>query len=1150
MAVVPYISYGVKMKRITILFWFFLVGLASIGSASSINRPWWSESGTGIIALDADSLGFVNASGDTVWITSATGGSGGGLDSAQIMDVVQDSISGDITLSAASVATLGADAVEEANIADNGIDSEHYNDGSIDAAHLAADIVDETKIADNGIDSEHYNDGSIDAAHLANDVKALIGDSVDLALRLADTGAYSGTIITTAYDSATTFLDGMAYDKPAITIVQAAGFWVNVEKLGGGDMDFHLDGVVSTLECTSGAGVGGKARVAITAGSNANTPQTNYLYVTNTGGTATLTASTSLPTGSFGWIGKVIVLDTVSHNLYGAIGYQRYTESETYDSRGLLSHEREKLRALGAVYISGCAPTFTIWGTPDPDTLHLDVAAGAVYQLHRQTFPSYLDGPYYYGNGADIYEPIGNLNECLEEQDETSLSGKRFNLVIWGAVNYSTGDCKLFVNLPNGSYTNNPTAMQDRNNTADYSVPDDMRSVAFLIARVALRHTTTSSGTWAELATYNLLGTPLGVRTGGASSGDASSEFDDNLFRVYDETDPTKVMAFQNSGITTGNTRTLTIPDANGTIALTSNLTSYLPLAGGTMTGSIIGIDSLHVDSGLYVTDDITAIGNIEGQTLRSGGSLYANYDYTSGDEDALVYFNASGEFLQWNYGESAFRLSDDFDVSGALSAHEIILYDANSSPDTVGELLYDNSVTGIEDGALAWYDDDEIRYLVDLDALPTNDDYVVSYDATNSKFYMKEDGGGSGSSLWAQSNDSSVLVDADDNDTVMVITDDNLDAVTWTIGADQASLTIDGGGDELRVDDPLHVEGDIYVNKDSTDADAVIYFGDNDEVTSLHWDDANDQFEFSDNISVTGDVTSDGNFFHGDTTAGDVDVFSYFSTNGSWTTEYMKWDDGAGEFQISNDLGANGAITVGNNMDTETEQVILNFGASGAQEYIRYDGATDSRFEVSAGVDVTGNISVSGTVDAVNIAALNTGVATDSANWTDAHGWGDWDNANHDSTNFGNATIGWEDIDTVGSAVTDVDTTGTEIAAALADRANIHDTLTKSFVIKDIEDGDDFPLWMTPKAITLIAVSGHCLGGTDVDGCLMEYDGDAANPVVCNSSDWTFTANEERTTSISNASIDAGDYLGWKTTDIDDDDVDFLTITFEYTVD
>ena len=36
------------------------------------------------------------------------------------------------------------------------------------ALGLPADVIEETKIADDGIDSEHYNDGSIDTAHIAD----------------------------------------------------------------------------------------------------------------------------------------------------------------------------------------------------------------------------------------------------------------------------------------------------------------------------------------------------------------------------------------------------------------------------------------------------------------------------------------------------------------------------------------------------------------------------------------------------------------------------------------------------------------------------------------------------------------------------------------------------------------------------------------------------------------------------------------------------------------------------------------------------------------------------------------------------------------------------------------------------------------------
>ncbi len=44
--------------------------------------------------------------------------------------------------------------------------------------------------------------------------------------------------------------------------------------------------------------------------------------------------------------------------------------------------------------------------------------------------------------------------------------------------------------------------------------------------------------------------------------------FIDNAWTLLDNVDPTKILSFQLSGITAGNTRTLTIPDASGTIAL------------------------------------------------------------------------------------------------------------------------------------------------------------------------------------------------------------------------------------------------------------------------------------------------------------------------------------------------------------------------------------------------------------------------------------------------------------------------------------------------------------------------------------------------------------------------------------------------------
>jgi len=63
---------------------------------------------------------------------------------------------------------LANDSVTEAKVAANSIDSQAYVNGSIDREHLAADIIDGTKIANDVINSEHYAAGSIDNEHIAD----------------------------------------------------------------------------------------------------------------------------------------------------------------------------------------------------------------------------------------------------------------------------------------------------------------------------------------------------------------------------------------------------------------------------------------------------------------------------------------------------------------------------------------------------------------------------------------------------------------------------------------------------------------------------------------------------------------------------------------------------------------------------------------------------------------------------------------------------------------------------------------------------------------------------------------------------------------------------------------------------------------------
>lgn len=89
----------------------------------------------------------------------------------------------------------------------------------------------------------------------------------------------------------------------------------------------------------------------------------------------------------------------------------------------------------------------------------------------------------------------------------------------------------------------------------------------------------------------------------------AVPKFLDSQFLLADETDITKLAAFQLSGITTGQTRTLTVPDKNGTIATTSDVGNSAQdslwsfVVNGSMTVSQENGNTLGTTNGYFAAD-------------------------------------------------------------------------------------------------------------------------------------------------------------------------------------------------------------------------------------------------------------------------------------------------------------------------------------------------------------------------------------------------------------------------------------------------------------------------------------------------------------------------------------------------------------------
>lgn len=137
--------------------------------------------------------------------------------------------------------------------------------------------------------------------------------------------------------------------------------------------------------------------------------------------------------------------------------------------------------------------------------------------------------------------------------------------------------------------------------------------------------TTVAVGTSGQVLTSNGAGAAPTFQdaTGG------SNEFADDVFRIQDNGDDTKELAFECSGITTSTTRTLTVPDASGTLVLADNTQI---LTGKTIDGDDNTLQDIAVSSLADGTDgelitwdasgnpDTVAVGT-SGQVLTSNGS-------------------------------------------------------------------------------------------------------------------------------------------------------------------------------------------------------------------------------------------------------------------------------------------------------------------------------------------------------------------------------------------------------------------------------------------------------------------------------------------------------------------------------------------------
>jgi len=320
--------------------------------------------------------------------------------------------------------------------------------------------------------------------------------NIDTPFETTGMHGWNGSLLETAAVSA-------ASDGATITF--------SVEKSGGGNLTaVFSDGYYDWTTAPD--------TVSLTPGTD-TVPVLNYVYFLQSN--KTLTVSTvNWPATEHAPLATVLCQTAATFQTDGAYKFHAWTDHVVKTSeQGHVGDLNFWIRQQPATWVSGVTQTYTITvNGGSADNVVLTTTAGVVLQLHDHTFPAFAGTPdlYVVNDSVTAYTKVTDLNALLTDSTGASMSGKYFSLVIWGCVSEDTGDCKLFVNLPGGSYNTQNGVLDDVDAFSNYTIPSVFRGTGFLISEWKLRHQAASSGTWTSIDEINLLGLFPSLSAGGS----------------------------------------------------------------------------------------------------------------------------------------------------------------------------------------------------------------------------------------------------------------------------------------------------------------------------------------------------------------------------------------------------------------------------------------------------------------------------------------------------------------------------------------------------------------------------------------------------------------------------------------------------------
>lgn len=367
------------------------------------------------------------------------------------------------------------------------------------------------------------------------------------------------------------------------------------------------------LPTTTNTGSYGRATVQLNYGTDTSLLY-QYVYIDHNGGSPQLAVSTTGYPADGIRIVEFGVRSASKHSLYG-MGFA-HSENNAVDgsnANGVLTKIINRVKRDGSLINKNYPPdpTVSIITSAGKDTLKVTTTSGLGYQINEQVINA-MNGPYVWWNSPNGTDSIiQSLSEINYAADGTSLltNNSRYRLNIFVVIASEGYDCYLAVNVSDGIYATDDDCVNDIGAKSVVVPPSGMTEIVARFIALPIRYTTGNGGT-----IVNLLGDGnyqeeinYTFGTGGtgtiAGSG-ATYPVDDVTFSLSDNLDPTKIMQFDASNITTGTTRVLTIPDRSDTLMTALIDDSDPNLAGDLQTNG----NNIVVEAGDSLTHEVGSI--------------------------------------------------------------------------------------------------------------------------------------------------------------------------------------------------------------------------------------------------------------------------------------------------------------------------------------------------------------------------------------------------------------------------------------------------------------------------------------------------------------------------------------------------------------